>query len=173
MPKPSSNDLRDYNSVLLLFPSKYLAADDLRGRDVTVVIERIEPRHELQRTTGKDWKPVAFLRGKEKAWVLNKTNAKAIAKLYGKEVLGWIGKAVTIYPTVTQVKGEDCDCIRVRPRVPAAPRDESRTPAPRPFVPPEERLGDGSMPGDGEDFDAREAARAEEHFASREPGGEG
>lgn len=128
MPK-GSNDVRDYPHVDLLFPSDYITAADLLGRDVTITIEAIEPRHELQRQSGKDYRPVIRMRGKAKKWVLNKTNAKTIAKLYGPEVQGWIGKRVTIYPTRTRFGPDEVDAIRVRPRVPS---DQEPAPAPAP-----------------------------------------
>lgn len=116
-----SNDLRDFPHVDLLFPSKYLCAADLRGRDVVVTIEAIAPRDELLRQGGaKEYKPVMRLVGKTKALVLNKTNAKAIAKLYGNEVTAWLGKAITIYPTRVKFGRDDVDAIRVRPVVPSA-----------------------------------------------------
>lgn len=114
-----SNDLREYNHIALLFPSRYLCAADLRGKDVTVVIESIAPRDELVRIGGgKEHKPVMKFKGKEKALVLNRTNAKAIAKLYGNEVLAWIGKSITIYPTTATFGKEQVEAIRVRPRTP-------------------------------------------------------
>jgi len=111
--------LREYNHVDLLFPGRFLKAADLRGRDVTVVIERIDPREELQmRGKTAEFKPVVYMKGKEKAWVLNKTNAMSIAKIYGPEVMSWIGKSVTIYPTRVQCGGKEVDAIRVRERAP-------------------------------------------------------
>lgn len=110
-------NLKDFDHVDLLFPSKYLKAADLRGRDVTVTISSIDPRHELKSSQGTDLKPVVKLEGKEKMWVLNKTNAKTVASIYGNEVTKWLGKPVTIYPTTVQAGGKTCDCIRVRPKV--------------------------------------------------------
>ena len=100
--------------VDLLFPSKYLKAADLQGKHVTVTIERINPRESLQMTKGrKEKKPVVYLKGKEKAWVLNKTNAKAIAKAWGTEINNWVGKQVVIMPTTTEFGGDTVDCLRV------------------------------------------------------------
>lgn len=114
----ASNRIEDYNRVELLFPSDYITAADLREKDAVITIIGLEPRHELQRTTGKDYRPVIRMKGTEKLWVLNKTNAKSIAALHGKEVTGWVGKQVTIYPTTAQFGGKDVDCIRVRNRIP-------------------------------------------------------
>ncbi len=106
--------LKDFNHVDLLFPSKYAKAADLRGKSVAVVIERIDPREELMMQGGKrDHKPVVYLRGKEKGWILNKTNARAIAKVYGPEVMSWIGKTVVIMSAKVEARGETVDAIRV------------------------------------------------------------
>lgn len=120
--------IKDFNHVDLLFPGKYLKAADLRGRDVTVTIERIDPREELQMRGGKvEQKPVIYIKGAQKAWVLNKTNALSIAKVYGNEVTGWIGKAVTLYPARVQCGGKEVDAIRVRE---TAPKSKAKASAP-------------------------------------------
>jgi hypothetical protein len=51
--------------------------------------------------------------------LLNKTNAKTIAQMYGNNPAQWVGKLVTLFPTSTSVGGEERDCIRVRPKVPS------------------------------------------------------
>lgn len=157
MSKPiakGSNDLRDYPHVDLLFPSDYITAADLMSRDVTVIIDKIEPRHELRRQNGKDYRPVVVLRGKAKKWVLNKTNAKTIARLYGPEVMGWIGKAVTLFPTDVPFGDRTVPAIRVRPRMPAM-KGSAPAPAaaPEPEPEPDQSAGEDDgyapMPEDG------------------------
>lgn len=114
MTKDQKSKLREFNHVDLLFPSKYAKAIDLRGKSVPVTIDRIEPREELMMAGGrKDYKPVIYLRGKEKGWILNKTNARSIAKVYGPEVMGWVGKTVVIFSTKVEARGEQVDAIRV------------------------------------------------------------
>jgi len=110
----NSNNIKDYSHVDLLFPSKYVKASDLRGKAVTVVIDRIVPRELLVMAGNKkDNKPVIYLRGKEKGWILNKTNARDIAKAWGPEVLEWIGKPVVIVSRQVEARGEVVDAIRV------------------------------------------------------------
>ena len=119
MAKKQSNDIKDYNHVDLLYPSKYLKGADLRGRDVTVTIEMIEPRHELARTDNtKEAKPLMRFRGADKGLVLNKTNAKTIASIYGMEVLRWIGQPITLYSAKVSAFGAIHDAVRVRPQRP-------------------------------------------------------
>ncbi len=68
------------------FPSKYLKAADLQGRNVTVKMARVE-----QEKIGDDMKLILYFQGKERGVVLNKTNANNIASLYGGETEDWYG----------------------------------------------------------------------------------
>lgn len=103
----------------LLFPSNYLKGADLRGQDVVVTIEKIETSHELVMQGGKrDRKPVIHMVGKQKKWVLNKTNVKTIKGMYGGELRDWIGKSVTLFPKEVEASGEMHTAIRVRPTPP-------------------------------------------------------
>jgi hypothetical protein len=54
--------------------------------------------------------------------LLNKTNAKTIAQLYGNNPAAWVGQLITLFPSTTSVGGQECDCVRVRPKVPSAKR---------------------------------------------------
>lgn len=103
----------------LMFPSLYLGAADLKGKDVTLVIERIQ-KEDLSRQGGKkERKPVVSFRKTGKMLVLNKTNAASIAELYGNAAGEWVGKAITLYPTRTSMGPKQVDCIRIRPQVPS------------------------------------------------------
>lgn len=119
------------------FDRDYLGAFDLEGKDVTVTIARVEGVELApQKGRKKAHKPACFFEGKEKGLLLNKTNAKQIAALYGNKTEGWIGKRITIFPTTTDMAGETVECLRVRPRAPGA------APAPRPA--PSKSIGDES-----------------------------
>ena len=108
--------------VRLLFPSQFIAAADLKGRDVTLTISRLGIGESLRAEGGKAVKKhiVYFAEmdkrpeDDRKKWVLNKTNAKTIAKLYGNDTDAWIGKRITLFPTTCQSFGETVDCIRVK-----------------------------------------------------------
>ena len=107
----------------LLFPSKYINEADLKERDVTVLIDRVE-RCSLKMTNGKsETKAVLFMKsaaGKPlgKALVLNKTNATAIASIHGNKVEAWRDKPITLFPTVCEAFGKpNTPCVRIRPKV--------------------------------------------------------
>lgn len=108
----------------LLFPSKYVGAADLKGRDVIVEIESIDIS-ELQMVGGrKEKKPLVHFKKTPKALVLNKTNARTIASLYGGAVEGWVGKRIVLFPTTTTCGRNTVDCVRIRDVVPGMPRPD-------------------------------------------------
>lgn len=92
------------------FPTKYLAAHDLSGRDVTVQIASVA----LEEVGQGDTKPVVYFQGANKGLVLNKTNAHRIADMYGVETDNWRGKPITLYPSETDFQGKTVPCIRIR-----------------------------------------------------------
>ncbi len=91
------------------FPSEYLRAADLQGRNVRATISHIEVRE-----VGDGHKPVIFFQGKEKGVVLNKTNANNIAAAYGDDTDDWTGKEVILYGTMVDFQGRSVAAIRIR-----------------------------------------------------------
>lgn len=98
----------------------YIGAYSLDGKDLTVEIVKVE----LKRVKGEGGKEeectVAMLKG-QKPFIINRTNAKMITKLYGTPYIeDWAGKKITLYPTTTKVAGDVVDCLRIRPAIPKA-----------------------------------------------------
>ncbi len=113
--------LKGYEHVDLLYPSKYLKAADLRGRDAVVTIKSLDPASELNMRGGKtEKKPVISFVESDKLFCLCKTNAKSIAKVYGSELENWLGKRITIYPTKVAFGGNTVDAVRIREVAPKA-----------------------------------------------------
>lgn len=108
-----------------LFPSDWLGAPDLAGKDVVVTISKVDRAELYTPRKGKSVKVIIEFTGKRKRLVCNKTNASTIAKLHGTEVLKWVGKAITLYPTTCQNGPQTVPCIRVRE---IAPRQGSTPP---------------------------------------------
>jgi len=115
-----NGELKKYSHFDLLFPSDYLKAGDLGGRDVVLTIKDIEPRHKLKTTDGKaQAKPlIHFAEANTKPMVLNKTNAKVLRKLYGSEATAWIDRRVALYSAEVEAFGDVVDAIRFRKSVP-------------------------------------------------------
>src|SRR5262245_65595670 len=90
------------------YPSKYLKATDLQGREHRVTITDV-----TFESVGDDKKLVAYFNGKQKGLVLNKTNARAIAKIFGDDSRDWIDKEEIITETVVDFRGDAAPTIRL------------------------------------------------------------
>ena len=101
------------------FPSAYIKAEDLNDKNHTLVMDRVKVEE-----VGDDTKPVLYFRGAKKGLALNKTNANAIAAVYGEETDDWTGHEIVLFPTMTDFQGRSTPCIRVRaPQPKDQPRD--------------------------------------------------
>jgi hypothetical protein len=102
----------------LMYDSEYLYAYHLGGKAVNVTISRVTVCELIGEKGRKAKKPLVHFADKNLPLAINRTNGKAIAALYGTDTAKWIGKAITIYPTTTEMGGKVCDCIRVKPQAP-------------------------------------------------------
>lgn len=94
-------------------------------RDFVVTIEGVKPEVLTAPGGSKSRRPVVKLHKTEKALVLNKTNAKAIAGMYGHDTREWVGKRIAIYADPDVKFGrEKVGGIRVRPTVPRGGKSE-------------------------------------------------
>jgi len=99
------------------FPSNYLKASDLGGKNVTVVVD-----HVAMEAVGRDKevKPVIYFQGKDKGLVCNKTNANKITSIAGTDEMDdWPGTKVVLFATMVEFGGEEVEGIRVRKPGPA------------------------------------------------------
>lgn len=104
--------------ILELFdPSEYIAAFELKGRDVTATISRVVGG-EVQGEDGKKAKkPIVYFSDWPKPLVLGKKMAKQLIKMYGTDPKAYVGKQLTMYPTEEKCFGEMMEVVRLRPRV--------------------------------------------------------
>jgi hypothetical protein len=91
------------------FQSNYLGAVDLDG-PTQFIIESID-----EELIGRDKEPkvVITLRGQRKKWIINRTNARSLAKMFGDDTDNWIGKTITLITPVVEFQGESKPAIRV------------------------------------------------------------
>lgn len=118
----------DMNSA---FPSEYLRACDLQGKDFTLKMRSVS----MAEMQDGERKPVVYFEGADKGLILNKTNCNAIIDLYGSDSDKWIGQEVILFPTQTDFQGRQVECIRVRLRkpAPAVPQEPSGSGEDTPF----------------------------------------
>lgn len=100
------------------FPSTYLKAADLQGRQVTVTMSRVE----IEDISGGDRKPVLYFQNKEKGLVLNKTNSNIISAVFGDETDDWVGQSVQLYEAMVDFQGKQVPAIRLKVVRPAVQR---------------------------------------------------
>lgn len=115
----------------LLYPSEFVKAGDLRGLDVTQTIGVVK-KENLKTSDGEKCAVVIEFAeqmrkppSERKRLVLNKTNAKTIAAMYGPIADQWVGRRITLYPTTCMAFGKEVECIRIRPTVPPEPQRRS------------------------------------------------
>src|SRR6516162_428219 len=112
------------DSIGDFFPSNYLRAADLAGKDVIVTIDRVAGE-EFEDEGRKRIKPVVHFRETSvKPLVCNKTNSMLLAAACGSEKIAtWTGRQVVLYPDLASYKGKVSEVIRVKraAQIPATP----------------------------------------------------
>lgn len=86
------------------------------GEDLTVKIDFVQVEEITGSGGKKEHCTVAHLVN-EKPMILNVTNSKTIAKLYGPYIEDWQGKRITLFASTTRLAGETVECLRIRPKV--------------------------------------------------------
>jgi hypothetical protein len=91
------------------FPSQYLKASDLGGREIRVAMANVE-----REKIGTDNKLVLYFKGKQKGLVLNKTNAATIGDAYGDDTDDWYDQPLILFSVKTDYQGKVVDATRCR-----------------------------------------------------------
>lgn len=108
----------------------YLKAEDLGGKMVSLTIDSIDVKDFARDDDDKKQpKLVLSFVGKEKQFVLNKTNATTIAEALGTpDTDNWTGKEIKIFPTKVQYGDKMVDAIRVKLPEPEMAEAEDEVP---------------------------------------------
>lgn len=102
------------------FPSNWLKADDIpKGKKVRCKIREVQ-----MEKCGEGDKPVCYFASKDKGLVLNKTNAAALAAVYGDDTDDWIDQEVLLYVAQVSYQGRMVPAIRVETPMVEAVEDE-------------------------------------------------
>lgn len=104
---------------------------------------------------GTDKKLALYFKGKDKAMILNKTNAFTISEAYGDDTADWYDQPLILFSIRTEFQGKPVDGLRCR--VPT-PKDNRQAPPDRRADPISS--GPSDFPGDSvPDDDIPEFAR--------------
>ena len=118
-----------------IFPTKYLKAPDLKGREPIVTIDRVEFEPVGR---AREMKPIVYFVGKEKGIVLNKTNANKIIEIAGSALTEeWPGTKIMLYTAEADFGGDTYDVIRIK-SANGKSKMQRMTPKPPPAAPPPE-----------------------------------
>jgi hypothetical protein len=98
-----------------LFPGRYLKSSDLLALGTPGPWRVTMANVEREKTQRGDELALLYFGELEKPLVLKKTNAVAIAKLYGDDVSGWEGREIDLVIRQQDFGGETYDVIRVMP----------------------------------------------------------
>lgn len=96
-----------------MYPNRFIKADMLKGAKVTLTIKNIVGEGLMSNDGGANIEWVVSFTERPLEFVMNKTNAFCLYRMFGGEPKTWIGRKVTIFPTTTMAFGEKHDCIRV------------------------------------------------------------
>jgi hypothetical protein len=92
---------------------KYIAGDSLKGKSVPMTIDRVV-NEDVSNSDKTEEKQVLYFVESKKGMILNKTNAKRIARLYGPETDDWKGIVIELYTEPVKAFGEIHNALRVR-----------------------------------------------------------
>ena len=104
--------MADYSN-LYASESKFLKADDLKGRAIKVKISNAKVEPMTQDVNG-DQKLVIYFEGKEKGMALNKTNFKVLASSFGPDTDNWLGKEIEVFSMDVEYQGKLVPGLRLR-----------------------------------------------------------
>ena len=111
-------------SIMSRFPDEYLKGPDIEAGEVVTIT------HVTDERVGEDQelKPVLYIEEYDRGIILNKTNARTLARILGDDETLWPGKKIVVItvPTRNPQTGEDCDAIRMQ-AVPAAKKKAAAT----------------------------------------------
>lgn len=98
------------------FPSKYLKAADLQGREIRVAMEHVMMEEIKDPKDPEDAKvvPVLYFRGVPKGLVVNKTIAKVISLGYGQETEAWRDQPIILFTAMVDAFGDTMEAIRAK-----------------------------------------------------------
>jgi len=97
-----------------LYDGAFLKAGDLKGKKWTLTIKSVDI-YELEGAKGKQKRGVIEFEKTPKLIAINKINGLCLKAMFGRQVQGWVGRRVTIFPDVVKEAGkmQGEPCIRI------------------------------------------------------------
>ena len=96
-----------------MYPSRFLKADMLKGRKITMTIKAIfgEDLTDADENSKAEW--IVQFAERPFEWVMNKTGAYCLYRMFGGDPHTWSGHKITLFPQPGTWFGEKGEAIRV------------------------------------------------------------
>ena len=104
---------KDDLTLGVMYPSKYLKCEDLRGKNVTVTIADVSIDDVMMTGGSHEKKVVLKLARTPKLLIAGRTNGYALGVLISPHAREWVDKRIVLCPDVDTFGREDVPCIRV------------------------------------------------------------
>ncbi len=117
MAKRAERQIDDYRTYFA-GNSTWFKHIDIEGDEMVVTIASVEPGKIGEGQKERDQAVITF-EGVDKKFGCNRTNADTIAGLYGSNPRHWVGKAITLFRTTTEMNRKIVECVRIRDYPPA------------------------------------------------------
>lgn len=99
----------------LMFKGDYIQAVEFGDKQPTMKIASVRLCKMDDEKKGRQVdKCVVFFEGKDRGWVICKTNAMCIAGMFGNDTTAWVGKRVTLYAALVSLGKDKVPGIRVK-----------------------------------------------------------
>lgn len=96
-----------------LYPGRFLKADMLKGKKVTLTIRNIDIEDLVGDKNKAEPKVIVSFVERPLEYVMPKTNGFCLKRMFGNNPHDWIGKHVTWFGTTCKFGREDVDCLRI------------------------------------------------------------
>lgn len=96
-----------------LYPNRFLHADQLKGRKVTLTIKSVDVEELTGENNKKAAKVILSFTERPLELVTPKTNGECLRRMFGNNPHDWAGKRITLFPSKTSFGRETVDCIRI------------------------------------------------------------
>jgi hypothetical protein len=96
-----------------MYPNRFLKADMLKGHKVTLTIKEIVGEGLMSDDGAANLEWVVSFKERPLQFVMNKTNAFCLYRMFGGDPHSWVGRKITLFPTTVKAFGSVQDCIRV------------------------------------------------------------
>ena len=103
-------------------PGRYLSGDDLDGEVIVTIDRVVMESFRDPRTRQESRKPVMYFQRAKRGLIINRTNWRTVADLYGDESDNWVGKRIALVSMMVDAYGKQTKAVRVRPTRPPEPR---------------------------------------------------